>query len=170
MNLNLIKTQMASHAKTIFDMNIGITEKQARWRPGPESWSILEVINHLYDEERLDFRVRLDIILHHPEQPWPSIDPAGWVKERVYNQRDLKNSLEKFIAERSKSITWLEELHPVDWDAVGDTPSGGQMRAGDMLSAWVAHDLLHMRQLVELHWQYLVRSLQPYQVDYAGEW
>jgi hypothetical protein len=170
MDLDFIKTQMASHATAIYDMNVTITDEQARWRPNSNSWSILEVINHLCDEERFDFRVRLDMILYHPSKPWPLIDPGGWVKEREYNQRNLQDSLEKFIAERKKSITWLEGLSAIDWDTVGDTPWGGLMRAGDMLSAWVAHDLLHLRQLVELHWQYLVLSQQPYEVGYAGEW
>jgi hypothetical protein len=44
------------------------------------------------------------------------------------------------------------------------------MRAGDMLAAWVAHDLLHMRQLVELHRTYTVTQLAPYDTRYAGEW
>jgi hypothetical protein len=33
----------------------GVTEAQARWKPAPEEWSILEVINYLCDEEREDF-------------------------------------------------------------------------------------------------------------------
>ena len=29
-----------------------VTHEQARWKPGEDRWSMLEVINHLYDEER----------------------------------------------------------------------------------------------------------------------
>jgi hypothetical protein len=46
----------------------------------------------------------------------------------------------------------------------------GQISAGDMFASWVAHDLLHIRQLVELHWAYTTRQLQPYNVEYAGGW
>jgi hypothetical protein len=33
-----------------------------------------------------------------------------------------------------------------------------------------AHDLLHLRQLIELHWAYTQRATQPYQTRYAGDW
>jgi hypothetical protein len=34
----------------------------------------------------------------------------------------------------------------------------------------VAHDLLHMRQLVELHRDYMEQQIAPYSARYAGEW
>ena len=92
---------MALNAERIRALAAGVAPDAARWKPDPETWSILEVVNHLYDEERLDFRVRLDIILHRPEEPWPRIDPQGWVTERRYNERELAPSLEAFLAERS---------------------------------------------------------------------
>ncbi len=44
------------------------------------------------------------------------------------------------------------------------------MKAGELLAAWVAHDNLHMRQLVELRRARLVNLTAPYDVSYAGEW
>ncbi|MGH2628909.1 MAG: DinB family protein, partial [Anaerolineales bacterium] len=88
----------------------GVSDDQARWKPNPESWSILEVTCHLGDEEREDFRTRLDIILHRPEAPWPPIDPREWVAERKYNERDLGGSLASFLSERRASLEWLRGL------------------------------------------------------------
>ena len=169
MDLAFLTTQLANHANTIQSLTLGLSDEQARWKPDPQSWSILEVINHLYDEECSDFRVRLDIILHDPAQPWPPINPAGWVTERLYNQRDLVQSMANFLDERHKSLAWLSGLDAPDWQASVTSPFG-TMRAGDMFSAWVAHDLLHLRQLAELHWAWTLKSAQPYQVNYAGEW
>ena len=56
-----------------------------------------------------------------------------------------------------------------DWEADYDAPFG-RIAAGDMFAAWVAHDLLHMRQLVELHWAYTMVKVDPYRVRYAGTW
>ena len=42
----------------------GITQEEAQVKPGAGSWSMLEVVCHLYDEEREDFREHLDFILH----------------------------------------------------------------------------------------------------------
>ena len=44
------------------------------------------------------------------------------------------------------------------------------LKAGDMLSSWVAHDHLHTRQLVELRRQRVLQLAQPYDVHYAGDW
>lgn len=169
MNLEHFAARMENHARTVQTMVQNVTDEQARWNPNPESWSVLEVVNHLYDEERLDFRVRLDIILHRPGQEWPPIDPEGWVKDRRYNERDLKESLRNFLGARQASLDWLKTLSPPKWDAVYEAP-WGPMTAGDMFAAWVAHDLLHLRQLVELQWAYTTQELRPYRVRYAGPW
>ena len=169
MNREHLIGQMMNNTKTILNLAQGVSADQARWKPDDDSWSILEVINHLYDEEREDFRVRLDIILHHPEQPWPAIDPQGWITERRYNQRNFEESVKDFLTERDKSLFWLQELGSPKWETIYTSPFG-QMSAGDMFAAWVGHDLLHIRQLVELHWAYTVRTVKPYRVDYAGEW
>jgi hypothetical protein len=169
MDLELFITQMNNHAGTIHSLALGIAEEQARWKPDLETWSILEVVNHLYDEEREDFRVRLDHILHHPERAWPPINPKGWVVERGYNQRELSQSVDDFLKERQKSLGWLKGLGSPDWQASVTAPFG-QFSAGDMFAAWVAHDLLHLRQLVELHWAYTLHVAEPYRVNYAGDW
>ncbi|HRA68003.1 MAG TPA: DUF664 domain-containing protein, partial [Caldilinea sp.] len=38
----------------------GVAPEEARLKPSAESWSILEVVCHLYDEEREDFREHLE--------------------------------------------------------------------------------------------------------------
>jgi len=144
-------------------------ELQARWKPDPDSWSALEVLGHLLDEEREDFRVRLDLTLHHPGQPWPAIDPGGWVTARYYNTRDLGETVAAFAQEREASVSWLRALEQPDWQATYEAP-WGPMRAGDLLAAWVTHDLLHMRQLVELLYAFARAQQAPYAADYAGEW
>ena len=169
MDPDYFTTQMKNHAGTIQSLTLGISDELARWKPNPESWSILEVINHLYDEEREDFRVRMDYILHHPGESWPPINPPGWITERGYNQRNLAQSVQNFLEERQKSLAWLKGLLNPDWQASA-TVSFGTFSAGDIFAAWVAHDVLHLRQLVELHWAYLVNAAEPYKVNYAGEW
>ena len=167
MNLHRLAGQMERNAETIAQLVRGVSDAQAVWKPTPTSWSILEVVNHLYDEEREDFRVRLDIMLHRPDQPLPQIDPEGAVVERRYNERNLKESLNNFLHERRESITWLHTLKSPDWDAVYEGTKL-KMTAGDMFASWIAHDILHLRQLVKLRWLCTIRELEPHNVDYAG--
>ena len=136
----------------------------------PDAWSILEVINHLYDEEREDFRRRLDLTLHHPDTPWPPIDPPGWVTRRRYNRRDLAGSLANFCNERRHSILWLAGLQQPDWQSARQHPAAGRITAGDLLAAWLVHDQLHLRQLVELQYLYAARTAGDLRIEYAGDW
>ena len=169
MNLPFFINQLVENAARIEALVKGVSQEDAQWKPDPDSWSILEVVTHLYDEERLDFRVRLNIILHHPDKPWPPIDPQGWVTERQYNKRDLGTSIDSFRQERDASLEWLHGLKNPDWDKPYQAPFG-TIRAGDMFAAWVTHDHLHMRQLVELHRALTAKEASPYKLIYAGQW
>jgi hypothetical protein len=169
MNLENCCNLLAENAQRIRALVETVTEDQARWKPDPQSWSILEVVNHLLDEENLDFRVRLEITLFRPDEPWPAIDPQGWITERHYNQRELGKSLTDFLSARGDSLAGLCTLSVPNWTASYEA-SWGMMRAGDLMASWVGHDLLHMRQLVELHWAYTAQVIQPYSPDYAGGW
>lgn len=162
-------TQLEQQAQTINTLVAGVDDTQVRWKPDAESWSILEVMNHLYEEERDDFRTRLKHLLEAKDGLPPAIDPAAWVTERGYNQRDLHTSLANFLAEREQSLEWLRGLTSPNWDNAVELPFG-RLRAGDVLMAWVAHDLLHLRQLLELHHAYLAQQAKPYQIVYAGDW
>ena len=110
MDFEYCLAQMSQNAASIQQLVEGVGAEQARWRPDEKSWSILEVVTHLYDEEREDFRARLDVILHRPDQPWSPIDPNGWVTDRNYNDRDLGMSLIGFLQERQNSLEWLRQL------------------------------------------------------------
>lgn len=169
MDIGRMITQMGQTEQAIQALTEGLADVQVRWRPDPEAWSILEVINHLYDEEREDFRTRLDYLLHRPGETAPPIDPQGWVTARKYNTRELKASLAAFSLERKRSIAWLKSLSSPDFDSFIEAPFG-RITAGDMLAAWVSHDLLHLRQLVELRYAYGRTLTAPYVPDYAGEW
>ena len=170
MNIEILSAQFQANAKRIQALVEQVGEAQARWKPDPETWSLLEVLNHLYEEEMLDFRTRLEILLSASGAEWPPINPQVWVTERSYNTRDLAQSLQNFLDERQKSIEWLAQLENPNWQARAATPWGGEMSAGDMFAAWAAHDLLHIRQLVELHWAWLNQHSQGCQIAYAGDW
>ncbi|MEZ4640022.1 MAG: DinB family protein [Caldilineaceae bacterium] len=113
--------------------------------------------------------MRLDYTLNRRTDPWPPIDPQGWVTERRYTERSLGESLQRFLSSRQQSWRWLRRLENPDWDIVYEAP-WGPIRAGDVFAAWVAHDLLHMRQIIEVHWAFLNQNVTPYSTRYAGEW
>ncbi|MGD2046433.1 MAG: DinB family protein [Gemmatimonadota bacterium] len=158
------------NAAVLADLVRDVSAEQARWKPEPTQWSILEVVTHLADEEVEDFRARVDSTLHRPEAEWSPIDPEGWAVERRYNEGSLDASLHRFLTARAESIAWLQGLAGADWATAHEHPSLGPIRAGDLLTSWVAHDHIHIRQVNRLQRDFLVATTAGFSPRYAGRW
>jgi hypothetical protein len=147
-----------------------VQEADARWKPPSGAWSILEIVNHLLDEETRDFRARLESTLCDPAKPWPPIDPERWAVEGRYNERDLMDSVASLVAERGNTLQWLRWLRDPDWSRTHHHPKAGPLSAGTLLASWAAHDALHLRQLAKRLYEMSVRDADGHSVAYAGEW
>lgn len=139
------------------------------WKQTPEKWCLLEILCHLYDEEREDFRFRTKWVLERPNETPPPIAPNDWVLERNYIQQDYRVMLDKFLAERDDSIDWLKSLKNPKWDNYYVHPKIGNLSAKHFLDNWLAHDYLHFRQITKLKFDYL-NHRSGERLDYAGIW
>lgn len=147
----------------------GLKREQINFRPAPEKWNLLEIICHLYDEEREDFRTRLIHVLNNPDLPLPSIDPQGWVTSRNYNEQDFDVTLKKFLNERRESVGILKSLQSPDWSRAYMHPKFGPMSGKLFLSNWIAHDYLHIRQVLYTKHNWLKMQTGE-DLKYAGDW
>jgi hypothetical protein len=168
MDFEFLVTRLSANAEVFRNLFKGLTGEQAAWKPAPEKWSLLEIINHLYDEEREDFRARVNNLLTGNKE-WAPIDPVGWVTARNYAERDLEESLNNFLEERKKSIEWLRGLEKPDWNLSQTHPAGFEITAEQMLSSWLAHDIMHIRQIITVQFYYLESGRKDY-LQYAGNW
>jgi hypothetical protein len=169
MEFSILYQELQYSTEMIRALLAGVAPEAARLKPNAESWSILEVVCHLYDEEREDFREHLDFILHRQNEQWHAIDTEGWVTQRNYNEQNFAEMQEKFFVEREKSFAWLKGLQNPDWEQT-ITTEYRTISAGEMFACWVAHDNLHIRQLVELRRLRLENITKPYSLEYAGDW
>jgi len=169
MKFETLYQELSNSTEIIRALITGISQDEAQVKPTEEAWSILEVICHLYDEEREDFREHLDFILHRQNEEYHVIDPQSWVKDRKYNEQDFLEMQKKFFTERKQSLEWLNKISNSNWDTTY-TSEYGSVSAGEMFSCWVTHDNLHIRQLVELRRSYIERITKPYDIQYAGDW
>jgi hypothetical protein len=169
MEFKTLYAELVNSTEMIRALFASITQEEAQLKPTQDAWSILEVVCHLHDEEREDFREHLDFILHRQNEAYHLIDPQGWVTERQYNQQNFVQMQERFFAERKKSLEWLQEISGSDWNTTY-TSDYGSVTAGEMFSCWIAHDNLHIRQLVELRRARIENITKPYPIGYAGDW
>ena len=169
MNHLMAVKALSTNATTFRALLSGVHEEIHLWRPAPDKWCLLEIVCHLYDEEREDFRSRVKSTLLSPEQVWPSINPVGWVEERQYVKQNYENKLADFLRERAGSIHWLESLSKPEWKNVYHHPKVGPVSAEFLLANWLAHDYLHFRQITRTKYLYL-KETSGMSLDYAGEW
>lgn len=160
-----IVRQLSANAEAMRALMGGISDEQAAWQPAPEIWSLNQVMEHVYNEERIDFRKILRRMFNDGSQP------AGeYLLVESFHQ-----SLAGFLQEREASIKWLSGLKSPDWEVSNQWPFGPSgdvmtFRAGDVLLSWIEHDVLHLRQMIELLHAWNEKQAPPYSLSYAGGW
>ncbi|MGB4837896.1 MAG: DinB family protein [Saprospiraceae bacterium] len=169
MNYNEVIKGLSANRNVYYEILSGLTEEIYLWKPAPDKWCLLEIVCHLYDEEREDFRARIMHILETPTEPLPPIDPQGWVKSRNYVQQNYSESLNNFLIERERSVKLLKAISNPNWNNAYQHPKFGKMTAKMFLSNWLAHDFLHFRQIVKLKYDYL-KQMTEEDLNYAGNW
>lgn len=169
MNYNKIIQELKRNKNIFKGLLENIPPEEHLWKPKPGKWCLLEIICHLLDEEVEDFRTRVTYVLETPELALPPIDPGMWVKERNYIEQNFNKTLKTFLKERERSVSWLLALTNPKWDNFYKHPKLGPMSAKLFLSNWLAHDYLHIRQIVSLKFEYL-KYLSNEGLNYAGEW
>ncbi|MDA0194688.1 MAG: DinB family protein [Bacteroidetes bacterium] len=169
MNYPVIVKELSRNRNVFKELLTGITKDQYRWKSEADKWCLLEIICHIYDEERDDFRARTAQVLENPDLPLPSIDPVGWVSGRQYMEQDFDDKLVDFLEEREKSVEWLKSLSNPKWNNAFKHPKFGPMTANMFLSNWLAHDYLHIRQITRTKYEYL-KEITHEPLKYAGNW
>ena len=148
----------------------GLSAEDVAWRKDAASWSVLDIVNHLVDEEVEDFRRRIGLTLADVDRPWPGIDPEGRVIERRKTGPEFAEARSRFVEERERSVAWLRSLPEIDLELTYQHPSLGALRVGDLLLSWVSHDYLHLRQIAEIRFRLLQLQGRPFDSAYAGPW
>ena len=118
---------------------------------GPETFSPYDVIGHLIEGEENDWIPRARIILDHGEaKPFEKFDRFAMYEKS--KGKSLAELLARFEKVRGESLRQLEEMNltPELLQKRGTHPALGSVTLSQLLSAWVVHDLGHIRQIVRV--------------------
>jgi uncharacterized damage-inducible protein DinB len=118
----------------------------AQWRPAPDEWSIADVVAHLgYCEAPYLARLRRVVEQDNP------FEPALLPDERAHDlARPLADLLEAFVARRAGTVAFLSGLEQRDWGRALVHATIGPTKLRDQVQELVAHDNLHLEQIVTL--------------------
>lgn len=147
------------HAKEILrrtpgTLNALLADLPDEWvmaNEGPDTWSPYDVIGHLIEGEETDWIPRARIILEQGEaRPFDKFDRFAMFEKS--KGKSLPELLARFEELRGESLRQLDEMNltPELLQKQGTHPALGVVTLSQLLSAWVVHDLGHIRQIVRV--------------------
>jgi hypothetical protein len=124
------------------------SDEDAHWKPGPDRFSIAEVLAHLSHSEGHCYRARVDRFLAE-EMPEFEPDDAQMYLD-LYRNRDPEEDFAHFEEQRESTIELLRSLPAETGSRKARHLTAGEITLSHMLHEWVLHDLGHVRQIAEL--------------------
>jgi len=126
----------------------GLGDEWTTPNEGPETWSPFDVIGHLIHGERTDWIPRARIILEHgAARPFDPFDRFAQFEQS--RGKPMKTLLEELAELRDQNLMALQDMNlsPEDFEWPGTHPKLGSVNLGQLLAAWVVHDLGHIAQI-----------------------
>jgi uncharacterized damage-inducible protein DinB len=124
-----------------------LTDPQACFKPGPQEWSIKEVIGHISDVERV-FSYRLLRISRNDATPLPGFEQEDYVRMAGFDNYSLDDLLAEFEHLRRANMIAIQHMSTEAIDRRG-TASGMTVSARALIYMIVGHVDHHMASLHE---------------------
>jgi hypothetical protein len=115
-----------------------------------DNWSPYDIVGHLIHGEVTDWLPRARIILEHgASRPFTPFD--RWAQFENSKGKNLHQLLDEFERLRGENLDALRamDIAPEKLSLKGMHPELGEIDLEKLLSAWVVHDLNHIRQIVK---------------------
>jgi uncharacterized damage-inducible protein DinB len=124
----------------------GMTDEEARVRPQPGGWSVIEVVGHLVDAERraLD---RMDQLQREENPHLEGYDQMELVERQRYREQRLPDVLQTFEGLRTERIAALEALDASGWERSGAFARHGPVTLREIVIHMCRHDVTHLAQI-----------------------
>jgi hypothetical protein len=146
--LNLAIQVLRRNPDALETMLRGLSDPWVRHTEAPDQWSVFDVLGHLIHGELTDWMPRLRIILEHgPSVPFTPFDRFAQLSAN--REKTMGQLLSRFASLRRGNVSELESLKltQAQLDLQGTHPEQGLVSAGNLIAAWVVHDLSHMSQI-----------------------
>lgn len=140
----------------------GAPETFVRATEGEDTWSPYDVVGHLVNGERTDWMQRTRHILSGDPRPFTPFDRTAQFRES--EGKSLQDLLAEFAELRERNVVELRSMKLVgnDLGRTGRHPDFGEVTLGQLLAAWVVHDLDHLAQIA--------RTMAKVYAEAVGPW
>ncbi len=140
----------------------GLPETFARALEGDGTWSPYDVVGHLVHGERADWLGRARHILSGDPRPFAPFDRTAML--RGSEGKTLQQLLKTFGELRAANLAELRGMNLGDEDLrrTGRHPDFGAVTLGQLLAAWVVHDLDHLAQVARVMAKVYTEAVGPW--------
>jgi hypothetical protein len=121
-----------------------------QWKPGPDRWSISEVLAHLADIENV-YAGRVRRILAEDSPALQKYAQPGPEDARAYWRGVAAEHLTRYAAARRAVVTVLKSVPASAGTRTARHSELGVITLSQMLNEWASHDLGHVRQIAEIY-------------------
>ena len=137
-----------------YDQLMDALEKfpEAMWdfKPGPERWSIREIILHITDSEANSY-IRCRRAIAEPGATVMAYDEDQWARGLGYADQDPQAALALFKHLRGMTYDLVKRLPDAVWANTIDHPENGVMTLDDWLGVYANHVPEHIAQIQATH-------------------
>jgi hypothetical protein len=119
--------------------------EQARWRPAPKEWSVIEIVGHLADCERI-FSYRALRIARNDPTPLPGADLEAYVAAANFESRPLADVVADYVAVRHATVALWRGLDAAAWTRRG-TADGNAISVRALAYILAGHETHHVEEL-----------------------
>ena len=140
-----MKLQSAAPAR-LAKLLKGVSPTRAPKRPGPEKWSIAEIVVHMAGTE-VFFGYLIRRIVGEPGTPIDGIDQDAWLAALHCDKRDIRKSFAEYRAFREANLALLKSLTPEQWKICGMHKERGAETIETVVKMFAGHDLSHFQQI-----------------------
>jgi len=135
--------------EAVRELTTGLSDDELARPEAPAKWSIIQVAEHLADQELVNAS-RLRSIIAEEEPPLRGYDQDLWARRLHYGASGLEPVLDELRALRARNLRLYHALSEADLDRVGLHEERGPESARRLRSLTAAHDLLHRRQIARI--------------------
>lgn len=124
-----------------------VTQDQAMtMRDGEDGWSVLFVLCHLRDYERI-FHERIRVIREYDNPILPGMLNEQLARENDYANQDFDRIHDQLSALRKDTLRQLDEVSDDEWKRIGTHPEFGEGSLLEVCANAVMHDIDHLEQI-----------------------
>lgn len=126
----------------------GLSDDWIMNNEGPDTFSPYDVVGHLINGEKTDWRLRTDMILEYGDlKTFVRFD--RFAQYESSKGKTLSQLLDEFEKLRKENMQWFrsQKISETDLDKKGMHPVLGHVTLRNLLATWVIHDLTHIAQV-----------------------